>query len=57
MLLNFINGICSSIKNHFAIQQSISELNMFSDRELHDIGISRGDIPYISMCTNRKYSI
>lgn len=32
------------IEKHFVAQKAIKELNSLSDRELNDMGISRGDI-------------
>jgi len=29
-------------------RETVSELNRMSDRELSDLGISRGDIPFVS---------
>lgn len=36
-----------SIKRAFAYRKMYNELSKLSDRELYDIGIDRGNIPYI----------
>ena len=41
-----------SLKQSFnswrSYRQTVNELNSMSDRELNDIGIARGDIPFIA---------
>lgn len=37
-----------SFKNWRKYRSTFNELNRMSDRELSDIGVSRGDIPFVA---------
>jgi len=41
-------GIFGSIRTWNRVRQTRNELNNLSARELDDLGISRGDIPFIA---------
>jgi uncharacterized protein YjiS (DUF1127 family) len=43
-LKNFFKKVINDYHQHKAIQQTMNELRKLNDRELNDIGISRGDI-------------
>lgn len=42
------NDIAKFYANNAQIKATIKELGMLTDRELHDIGITRADIPFIA---------
>ena len=42
------NNIASSMKKSKSARNTIKELQSLTDKELNDIGISRGDIHYIA---------
>jgi len=44
----FVSLILSKIQQYFRYRDTIRELSLLSDRELEDIGITRGDIPFIA---------
>ncbi|MGB7270690.1 MAG: DUF1127 domain-containing protein [Albidovulum sp.] len=46
--LNLVNGILASIASWNDARMTRSALGKLSDRELDDIGLSRGDIDYIA---------
>jgi uncharacterized protein YjiS (DUF1127 family) len=35
-------------------RRTVAELGTLSNRELNDLGISRGDIPYVAMSTSAR---
>lgn len=41
-------NLVRSFSNWRKYRQTINELGRMSDRELHDLGIGRSDIPYIA---------
>lgn len=43
----FIKDVVSYIGKEYRKYHIINELNRLSDRELRDIGITRGEIPFI----------
>lgn len=42
------NRITSAIKRHSQYRRTVNELARLTDRELHDLGIGRGQIPAIA---------
>mgnify|MGYP001035301815 FL=1 len=44
MLKNFLNKIYNSYLSTREIRKTVKELNRLTNKELNDIGISRGDI-------------
>ena len=47
-------NIIKSFRNWNKVRQTRNELFGLSDRELNDLGISRGDIPFIARNANLK---
>jgi len=47
-LNNFFKKIIDAYKRNQIANETIKELSMLSDRELNDIGLSRGDIWYVA---------
>lgn len=45
-------SILKRIRSYRKYKNTFNELNRLSDRELHDIGIQRCDIPYIAKFKN-----
>jgi uncharacterized protein YjiS (DUF1127 family) len=41
-------NIIRNYRNWRRFRETVSELNRLSNRELHDLGISRSDIPYVA---------
>jgi len=44
----FVSFILSKINQYIRYRDTVRELSLLTDRELDDIGISRGDIPNIA---------
>ena len=40
--------IFGSYKKWRSYRRTVNELNTLSNRELHDLGINRGDIPFLA---------
>ena len=45
--------ILGSIRTWNRVRQTRNELNCLSNRELNDLGIARGDIPFIAKRASR----
>ncbi|MEM6461417.1 MAG: DUF1127 domain-containing protein [Pseudomonadota bacterium] len=43
-----MGSLRQSFKEWRSYRRTVSELSRMSDRELNDIGISRGDIPFVA---------
>lgn len=44
VLLDYFRDLKSSYQHHLKVRSTVIELSKLSDRELRDIGITRGDI-------------
>lgn len=47
-LVNFLLKIKSQYTHYREVQQTINELSKLTNKELNDIGLSRGDIWYVA---------
>lgn len=47
-MFNIFNWFWRVSKEHSIYKRTLNELSSMSDRDLNDIGISRGDIPFIA---------
>lgn len=48
IMFNIFNWFWRVSKEHSIYKRTLNELSSMSDRDLNDIGISRGDIPFIA---------
>ncbi|WP_084327169.1 DUF1127 domain-containing protein [Salinarimonas rosea] len=48
----FLTWVLSRIRAYQRYRQTVRELERLSDRELNDVGLSRGDIDYVA----RRYA-
>ena len=55
LLLQKVNKFSLRYKQYKIVKQTIKELQLMSDRDLYDIGISRHDIPMIAKRTMFPY--
>ncbi|MGJ3264739.1 MAG: DUF1127 domain-containing protein [Salinarimonas sp.] len=44
----FLTWVLSRIRAYQRYRQTVRELERLSDRELNDVGLSRGDIDYVA---------
>ena len=56
-MINFLKNIIAEYERHRAINATIKELSALSNRELNDIGISRGDIYDIAHSSYPKEAV
>lgn len=47
-------NIMRSFNNWRRYRSTVAELNVLSNRELNDLGISRSDIPYVARQANKR---
>lgn len=53
MLITLVAAVQRYFKNYFMYRKTMYELNRLTNRDLRDLGISRGDIEFIA----RKHSM
>ncbi|MFC0246271.1 DUF1127 domain-containing protein [Falsochrobactrum ovis] len=47
-------NLVRSFNNWRRYRETVNELNQLSTRELNDLGISRGDIPYVARQSRQR---
>jgi uncharacterized protein YjiS (DUF1127 family) len=52
-MINFISNLLGSVSEWRKYTRTKKELYAMTDRDLADMGISRGDIPYVAKYGNR----
>ena len=50
----FLSHLVGVLRQWRRYNQSLRELNRLGDRELADIGITRGDIPRVAWCNSER---
>ena len=47
-LINLLKAIAGKVHAWMRYREAVKELSQLSDEELHDIGVSRGEIEYVA---------
>lgn len=53
-LVNFLQKIKAKYTYHRQVKQTINELSKLTNKELNDIGLSRGDIWHVAHDTHKQ---